>query len=69
MSVLVCTCERRPGSPDSIADFGHLLLLESNYLAQVFRAPLVSISTFMLSTSISFLVSELWLLSFFVFPG
>ena len=30
--------ERRPGSPDSISDFGRLLLLESNYLAQVLRA-------------------------------
>ena len=30
--------ERRPGSPDSISDFGRLLLLESDLLAQVFRA-------------------------------
>ena len=35
LTVLV---KRRPGSPDSISDFGRLLLLESNHLAQVFRA-------------------------------
>ena len=35
LSVLV---ERLPGSPDSISDFGRLLLLESNHLAQEFRA-------------------------------
>ena len=35
VSVLV---ERRRSSPDSISDFGRLLLLESNHLTQVFRA-------------------------------
>ena len=35
LSVLV---NRRPASPDSISDFGRLQLLESNHLAQVFRA-------------------------------
>ena len=35
LSVLV---ERGPGSPDSISDFGRLLLLESNRLAQIFCA-------------------------------
>ena len=35
LSVLV---KRRPDSPDSIADFGRLLLLGSNDLAQVSRA-------------------------------
>ena len=54
LSVLV---KRRPGSPDSISDFGRLLLLESNIWPKYFvLSPLVSITTFMLSTSISFLV-------------
>ena len=30
--------ECRPGSPDSISDFGRLLFLKSNHLAQVSRA-------------------------------
>ena len=30
--------KRRPGCPDSILDFGRLLLLECNHLAQVFHA-------------------------------
>ena len=38
MSTDVCLVARRLGSPDSISDFGHLLLLESNHLAQIFRA-------------------------------
>ena len=47
----------RPGSPDSISDFGRLLLRESNHLAKnLTLSPLVIISTFMSSTSISFLV-------------
>ena len=37
MSALVCTCGTS-GSPDSISDFGRLLLLERDHLAQVFRA-------------------------------
>ena len=35
--LLSALVERRPGSPDTISDFGHLLLLESYHLAQVFR--------------------------------
>ena len=59
LSVLV---ERRPDIPDSISDFGRLLLLESNYLAQVFRAfSSCQYLHFMSSISISFLVSEVWL--------
>ena len=44
LSVLM---ERCPDSPDSISDFGRLLLLESYLLAQVFvLSLLVNISTF-----------------------
>ena len=67
LSVLV---KRHSGSPDSISDFGRLLLLESNLLAQVFRAfLLLPVFRLMSSTSISLFVSEHWLLGIFVFTG
>ena len=50
----------------SVVSCSWKVIIWPKYLA---LSPLVSISTFMLSTSISFVVSELWLLRIFVFPG
>ena len=65
----------RPGSPDTIPDFGRLLFQERNLIWPKYLtlSPLV-FSTFMSSTSFSFFfVSELlvacWLLRIFVFSG
>ena len=67
LSVLV---ERRPGSPDSICDFGRLLL-DSNHVAQVSRAfsSCQYFDFYVIDFIFSFLVLELWLLRIFVFPG
>ena len=70
-SSLPVLVECRPSSPDSISDFGRLLLLERNRLTQVSQAfsSCHCISTLMSSISISFLMFELWLRRIFAFPG
>ena len=62
--------KRRPGCPGSILDFGRLLLLERNHLAQVFRAfSSCQYFDFYVIDLNFFSCARLWLLRIFVFPG